>query len=220
MFVGSRVSAAVATGRKAPGAAAQPRTPCFVAGSRIATLGGAAAVENLRVGDRVLTRDNGYRKIRWIGGREFDARALAGFPELRPLRIAGGLLGADQPAADLCVSPQHRVLLTGALARGIGGETETLVAATDLVRLGLAAMSDVASVVYYHLMFDAHEVILAEGCWSESFLPEAAALDGLHDAQLHEILTIFPELASRAGQRAYLPARQLLAPAPGLRMAA
>ncbi len=200
-------------GRADAGAGASrrpPHTPCFVAGSRIATAEGPVAIETLRVGDRVLTRDNGYRPIRWIGGREFGAGALADFPELRPVRIARGAFGADVPSADLMVSPQHRMLLAGAQAAGHGDETEILAAATDLVTLGLASVEEVRSVTYYHVMFDAHEIVWANGCWSESFLPEAAALDGLHDAQLREILTIFPELASRAGQRGYEPARRFL----------
>jgi hypothetical protein len=187
-----------------------PHTPCFVAGSRIATPQGAAAIETLRVGDLVLTRDNGYRPIRWIGGREFGAEALADFPELLPVRVRRGAFGADVPSADLLVSPQHRMLLAGSDAAGHGDETEILAAATDLVTLGLAIPEAVCGVTYFHIMFDHHEIVWANGCWSESFLPEAAALDGLHDAQLREILMIFPELATRAGQRAYEPARRLL----------
>lgn len=194
----------------AKGARRAPHTPCFVAGSRLATPAGPTPVEALRVGDRVLTRDNGYRPIRWIGGRAFDAATLADFPELQPVRVARGAFGADVPSADLLVSPQHRMLLAGGDAARHGEETEILAAAIDLVTLGLAAVEPAREVTYYHIMFDAHEIVWANGCWSESFLPEAAALDGLHDAQLREILTIFPELATRAGQRGYEPARRFL----------
>lgn len=187
-----------------------PHTPCFVAGSRIATPSGPMPVEALKAGDRVLTRDRGYRPIRWIGGRAFGAEALADFPELQPVRVPRGAFGADLPSADLLVSPQHRMLLTGGDAARHGEETEILAAAIDLVTLGLAVMEPVRAVTYHHIMFDAHEIVSANGCWSESFLPEAAALDGLHDAQLREILTIFPELATSAGQRAYEPARRFL----------
>lgn len=196
------------TDRPMPGR--RPHTPCFVAGSRIATPSGPLPIEALCVGDLVLTRDNGFRPIRWIGGRAFDPKALADFPELLPVRLARGAFGADLPAADLMVSPQHRVLLSGGRIPHPSGEAEILAAAIDLVTLGLASVEEVASVTYYHLMFDQHEIVSANGCWSESFLPEAAALDGLHDAQLREILMIFPELATRAGQRAYQPARAML----------
>lgn len=198
------------TGNAAAGDRRQPHTPCFVAGSRLATPRGPVPIEALCVGDLVLTRDNGFRPIRWIGGRAFGREALAAYPELHPVRIRRGAFGADVPSADLVVSPQHRILLSGGAAAGHDPEPEILAAAIDLVTLGLAVVEEVATVTYYHVMFDIHEIVWANGCWSESFLPEAAALDGLHDAQLREILTIFPELATQAGQRAYRPARRML----------
>ncbi|MFN6951969.1 MAG: Hint domain-containing protein [Albidovulum sp.] len=198
------------TDRAAAAAKRLPHTPCFAAGSRVATSNGPIPIEALCVGDLVLTRDNGYRPIRWIGGRAFGRAALADFPELCPVRVGRGAFGADVPSADLLVSPQHRILLAGSDMPEAAAEAEILVAAIDLVTLGLAVVEAVESVTYYHLMFDDHEIIWANGCWSESFLPEAAALEGLHEAQLREILTIFPELTTEAGRRAYLPARRTL----------
>ncbi|MEZ5868180.1 MAG: Hint domain-containing protein [Defluviimonas denitrificans] len=175
-----------------------PYTPCFVAGCRIATDHGAVAVEDLRVGDRVLTRDHGYRPIRWIGAREFTEETLTDFPELRPVTIAAGALDGLLPSADLTVSPQHRMLI-----RDPEGGEEVLVPAISLTARGGIAVAGQGGVIYYHLMFDAHEVICSEGAWSESFLPDADALAGVHSAQLREILTIFPELARPAGLVSY-----------------
>ncbi|WP_347309832.1 Hint domain-containing protein [Defluviimonas sp. SAOS-178_SWC] len=170
-------------------------------------------IEGLCVGDRVLTRDNGYRPIRWIGARRFDGAMLANYPEFLPVRIAAGALGDGRPARDIVVSPQHRMLLTGAEAMELAGESEILLAAVDLIGLGVAEPACVDAVVYVHILFDAHEIVSANGCWSESFLPEAAALDGLHPAQRREILTIFPELANTEGQAAFDLARAAFAPA-------
>lgn len=183
------------------GARTAPYTPCFVKGSRLATDRGQIAVEDLCLGDRVLTRDHGYRPIRWIGAREFDADTLAAFPQLRPVHIATAALDGVLPLADLAVSPQHRLLVTG--AGGPGCDRETLVPAIALTGQAGITLSAADAVIYYHVMFDAHEVICSEGAWSESFLPEAAALDGMHSAQLAEILTIFPELATSAGLASY-----------------
>ncbi|WP_245890785.1 Hint domain-containing protein [Albidovulum aquaemixtae] len=186
---------------------AAPHTPCFTEGTEIATDCGAVRIEDLRVGDRVLTRDSGYRPIRWIGARHFDENQLAAFPELRPMTIRTGALGAGVPERDLSVSPQHRMLVT---AYGQDEEnTEVLVAAIDLA---CARTSDERSVTYYHILFDAHEVVMADGAWSESFLPGAEALGGLHAAQRDEILTIFPELRHPHGIAAYTPARHCPAP--------
>lgn len=195
-------------------------TPCFTGATEIATDRGPVEIEQLRVGDRVLTRDNGYQPIRWIGARRFDVADLAEFPELRPIRISANAVAPGVPRRDLTVSPQHRLLLTGADALELGGETEILAAAIDLMSILTAAPADVDGVTYYHIMFDAHEIVWANGCWSESFLPEAAALDGLHSAQREEILKIFPELDTDAGQLAYPAARIGISVRPQLTLVA
>lgn len=205
----------VVTERKAP------YTPCFTAGSRIVTDRGAIAVEELCAGDRVLTRDHGYRPIRWIGAREFSDEQLCDYPELRPVTIAAGALDGALPLADLSVSPQHRMLVRDDAA--LAGDREILVPAIALIGQAGIAQAATGGVIYYHLMFDAHEVICSEGAWSESFLPEAAALGGMHSAQLTEILAIFPELAAAKGLAAYGGAARLCADgdlAPGLARAA
>jgi len=194
----------------APGRAHKPQTPCFVEGTAIATARGNVAVEDLRTGDLVLTRDNGYRPIRWIGARHFDAEALARYPELAPVRIAAGSIAVNTPSADLLVSPQHRMLLSGAASMALGGETEILASADSLVGLGIASVDETGSVTYYHILFDAHEIVLANEAWSESFNPAQAALDGLHPLQRREILTIFPELASGVAASVYPLARKTL----------
>jgi Hint domain len=205
----------VAKDRKAP------YTPCFAAGSRIVTDRGAVAVEELCVGDRVLTRDHGYRPIRWIGAREFSDQQLRDYPELRPVTITAGALDGVLPHADLSVSPQHRMLVRDDDA--LAGDREVLVPAIALIGQTAIARAAEGGVTYYHLMFDAHEVICSEGAWSESFLPEAAALGGMHSAQLTEILAIFPELATGKGLAAYGGAARPCADldlAPGLARAA
>lgn len=196
-------------------------SPCFAAGTLIATDRGAVAVEDLAPGDRVLTRDNGYAELRWIGGRHFDRAALAARPELRPLRIARGALGPGVPARDLVVSPQHRVLLCQGSRIAPVEEGEMLAAAADLADLEGVVADGCAEVTYFHLLFDAHEIVCAEGCWSESFLPEKAVLDGLDNRQYREIVAIFPELAVDDPARRFCPARRMMAPRrPATRIAA
>lgn len=199
---------------------AAPHTPCFTHGTLVATDKGAVAIEDLCVGDRVLTRDNGYRPLRWIGARRFDAAALARHPQLQPVRIRAGALGQGMPARDMLVSPQHQMLIFGILARAWGNEPEMLAPAIALAFLPGVNRDPQAAVTYVHLMFDAHEVILADGCWSESFLPAAATLGGMHAAQRAEILTIFPELASERGRAGFVPARGGLPDAARLAQAA
>lgn len=199
--LGTAKNGTAGAGRKAP------FTPCFAAGSRIVTDRGAVAVEDLCLGDRVLTRDHGYRPIRWIGAREFSDLQLVEFPELRPIAIAAGALDGVLPLSTLTVSPQHRILMRDVEA--LAGDREILVPAIALTDREGISQAVAGGVIYYHLMFDAHEVICSEGAWSESFLPEAAALGGMHSAQLAEILAIFPELSGAAGLATYGGAARL-----------
>lgn len=184
-----------------------PHTPCFTSGTEIATNRGPVTIDELRVGDLILTRDNGYRPVRWIGARRFDATALNQYPELHPICIPAGAIDRGVPSRDLVVSPQHRLLVTGNDALALGGETEILAAAVQLGSVYQAGPAEVETVIYYHLMFDAHEIIWANGCWSESFLPSMDTLEGLHSAQREEILKIFPTLATETGQASYPAAR-------------
>lgn len=54
------------------------------------------------------------------------------------------------------------------------------------------------AITYCHILFDNHEVILAEGAWSESFHPGKEGMDGLGEETRAEVLRIFPELVDWA----------------------
>jgi hypothetical protein len=185
--------------------------PCFTPGTRIATPTGEVAVEDLRAGDKVLTRDNGVQELRWSGHCDLAARDLAQRPHLQPVRIAAGSLGNGLPERDMLVSPNHRMLLTAERAQLYFAEYEVLVAAKHLVgRAGIRAVAAQSGVRYLHFLCDQHEVVLANGAWTESFQPGAQALRGVGRAQQAEIFELFPELRDAAGQEAYRAARRAL----------
>lgn len=181
--------------------------PCFTAGSLIATPRGERPVEDLRPGDRVITRDNGLQKICWVGRRDLSRGDLAALPDLQPILIRAGALSRGMPERDLLVSPNHRMLVASERAEVMFGEREVLVAAKHLTGLDGIDRAPRTAVSYVHLMFSRHEVILADGAWSESFQPGDYSLQGVGEAQRGEILTLFPELATRAGIGAYQAAR-------------
>lgn len=174
--------------------------PCFTPGSRILTDRGDVAVEDLVVGDIVLTRDHGYQSVRWTGLRRVAGWELSLQPRLNPILIPAGALGQGQPSRDLRVSPQHRLLFTGPRAELLFGEQEVLVAAIHLV--GHAGIKQVTpeSIVYLHVMFDNHEVICADGAWSESFQPGDRTMSGMDQPQRDEIIALFPGLAKPQGR--------------------
>lgn len=168
---------------------------CFTPGTLVLTNAGEVPVENLVEGDLVLTRDSGFQSVRWAGRRDLSAADLAAEPRFNPVRIARGALGGGLPERDMLVSPQHRMLLTGPRTELLFGEHEVLVAATHLVGLPGIKRTTPRGISYIHILFDQHEVVRADGAWTESFQPGARSLGGLDHAQRQEILALFPELA-------------------------
>ncbi|WP_376872835.1 Hint domain-containing protein [Albirhodobacter sp. R86504] len=182
--------------------------PCFTKGSLIATPSGETPVEDLRVGDKVFTRDNGIQTICWAGSRHLEAHEMV--DKFRPVRFRKGSLGNGMPSRDLLVSPQHRMLITSNLAELMFAEREVLVAAKHLTHLEGVDQLAAGEVTYVHLMFERHEVILADGAWSESFQPGELTLASMKSAQRDEIYGLFPELAHKEGRDAYVAARKSL----------
>ncbi|WP_025061977.1 Hint domain-containing protein [Sulfitobacter guttiformis] len=182
--------------------------PCFTPGTRIATPRGEVAVEELKLGDRVITRDNGLQNIRWIGRVALTAKDLRDKAHLSPILIAKGALGNDLPERDMMVSPNHRMLVANDKTALYFEEREVLVAAKHLTGLAGVTVVDEIDVTYIHLMFDQHEVILSDGTWSESFQPGLQSLAGVGNAQRTELFELFPELATEAGIKSYASARR------------
>ncbi len=133
---------------------------CFVSGTLILTSRGEIAVEALTEGDHVATASGHYRPIRWIGRRRYTGRFLAGNPNMQPIRFRAGSLGDSLPRRDLLVSPEHAMFLDG-----------VLVPAKALVNGGAIVQEHgLNRVEYFHIELDSHDVLLAEGARSETFL--------------------------------------------------
>ncbi|AML53712.1 type I secretion protein [Falsihalocynthiibacter arcticus] len=184
--------------------------PCFTPGTVIATPRGERLVEDLVVGDKVITRDNGIQEIRWFGKKYLDERALTNNVHLRPVLIRAGAMGNGLPERDMLVSPNHRMLVANDQTALYFEEREVLASAKHIVNnKGIAAVAT-AGMTYIHFMFDNHEVVLGNGAWTESFQPGDKSLEGIGNAQRTEILEIFPELKTAEGLDAYPSARKTL----------
>jgi hypothetical protein len=162
-------------------------TLCFTSGTLIKTQAGERQIDELAKGDMVLTMDHGYQPIRWIGS---STRLAEG--SLAPILIRKGTLGNDR---DLRVSPQHRMLLQGWQAELLFGETEVLATAKSLINDHSIIRVEGGEVEYFHMLFDAHEIVWAEGSPSESFHPGKQGWKSLDNNTLDEILTLFPQIA-------------------------
>ncbi|MFW2589986.1 Hint domain-containing protein [Sagittula sp. SSi028] len=154
---------------------------CFTKGTAILTPTGDRLVEDLRVGDLVCTMDNGPQAIRWIGVQRFGRTVLVAVPRLHPVVLPQGVLGLRRP---LRVSQQHGMLL---------GQ-DRLIRAKHLAQApksGVRIARGCRSVTYIHLLFDAHQIVFAEGAATESFYPGPMIRRMLHAsarAQLRRIV--------------------------------
>ena len=164
----------------------------------IRTKDGAKQVEDLCEGDLVETMDNGAQEIRWIGSRALCAATLRQSPHLYPIHIRKGALGNVR---DLVVSPQHRILVRGTRTELMFGAPEVFVKAKDLVDGVNIVQATSGSVEYFHILFDDHQVIFAEGAPAESLHPGQQALKGMTNAMRAEVIELFPELTETADSR-------------------
>ncbi|MBM1218885.1 Hint domain-containing protein [Ponticoccus sp. SC2-23] len=183
---------------------------CFTPGVMVATKRGRLPVEALRPGDMIVTRDNGLQELAWVGRRDLGVADLCVAPQHAPIRIRAGALGNGFPDRDLVVSPQHRILMQGHVAELYFHEPEVLAAAVHLVgRPGVERLGPVKA-SYIHLMFEKHEILSTNGCWTESFQPGSWSMSGLGEPQRNEILSLFPELADAPGLEDFGAARRVL----------
>ena len=135
---------------------------CFASGTRIRTVRDEVAVEDLAVGDFVVTTSGALRAIRWLGHRTVDCRNHPDPRQAWPIRVAAHAFGDNRPARDLYVSPGHSICLD------IVGEV--LIPASALVNGSTVTQVEVEDVTYWHVELEAHDILLANGLPAESYL--------------------------------------------------
>lgn len=186
---------------------------CFTPGTRIDTPDGPRLVEDLREGDRVQTKDNSAEEIQWIGSRRMTGARLFAMPKLRPIRIRAGALGGLRPDEELLVSPEHRMLVKGDIARALFNTPEVLIAAKDMINSGSIRVDlTVREVTYIHLLLPGHQILWANGVETESFHPASAALSTLGEADRLRLLARFPSLEYEPEQYGAFARRSLSSP--------
>jgi hypothetical protein len=174
----------------APPPPAPPPSFAFAEGTRIDTPDGPRPVETLAPGDLVSTLGSGSQVLRWVGVQPVSAKAMRADPRACPVRFAPGTIGNSRP---LLVAPGHRILLSDWRAQVYFGEDQILVPARAL-RSGTRILQVIPDrgVTLHHLLFDRHEVILAEGALCESFHPGPGGLAALDPADQAAIGALFP----------------------------
>jgi hypothetical protein len=151
--------------------------PCYCRGTLIRTARGERAVEELKIGDQIMTKSGVARPVKWIGRRGYAGHLLRGRKDLLPVCIKAGALAPDLPQRDLWISPHHAMYFDSTYFDGndctnacLGG---VLIEAKDLVNgASIVQADDVEETEYFHVELDTHDVIIAEAALSESFIDD------------------------------------------------
>ncbi|MBU2993789.1 Hint domain-containing protein [Octadecabacter sp. 1_MG-2023] len=174
----------------------------FARGTHITLASGAQVpIEELKIGDRVLTRDAGPQAIRWIG--ETTLRAVGDFA---PVVISAGALFNSR---DLILSPDHRLFIYQREDRLGAGRSEVLVKVRHLINGDSVYQLDGGFVDYFQILFDDHQIIYAEGIAAETLLVDSRTRKALpedvadgefipdHAAAPHHDFEVTESLANR-----------------------
>lgn len=182
---------------------------CFARGTDILTEHGPRRIETLRVGDLVMTRDNGLQPLRWISASKVSNDRRRGNSQIEPIAIGPDTFAPGVPNKTLRVSPQHRILLEGPFIDLLLAQEKALASAKSLVNGHniYECRDEVDELEYWHLVLDQHEIIFANGCPTETLHLGDVALSTLTDPQIAELDAIFPGLFNKQGDLAYAELR-------------
>ncbi len=164
---------------------------CFLPGTLIDTPQGPRLVESLRPGDRVSLAGGGDSVLRWVARSHFSHIDLIKNAGLRPVCLAANSLAPGAPNADLWVSQQHRIVLDGWQVELLSGEEEAFAHARHLSdEPAFPGRAWRAGVDYIHLLFDRHEVVVANGQPAESLFLGEQALESMQGDARAELLSL------------------------------
>lgn len=139
---------------------------CYASGTRIAVPAGEVAVEDLRIGDLVMTASGTAKKVKWLGRRSYTAAVAAANAHVRPVIIRKDAIAAGMPHRDLMVSANHGVFIDDAF----------VLAATLVNGVSILRSDELAPVSYVHIEMDAHDVVFAEGLPAETYVDDKSRL--------------------------------------------
>ena len=149
-----------------PGGTVGSSGQCYLAGTRISTPNGQREVDQLRIGDSVVTHSGKAKPIKWIGRNRFMRHSDGTWaPNALPVKIARFALDGHSPSADLYLSAGHAIYIDGLLI-----QVGSLVNGTTIARDPAA---DRQVLEYFQIELADHDVIFAEGAATETLLPSA-----------------------------------------------
>ncbi|MFK7752495.1 MAG: Hint domain-containing protein [Sedimentitalea sp.] len=164
----------------------------FTRGTAITLASGAQIpIEQLSIGDKVLTRDDGAQAVRWVG--QTTRRASGDFA---PILIEAGTLNN---AKDLLVSRNHRLFVYQRRDHLGAGQPELLVKAHHLVNGTSVRVMSGGFIDYFQLLFDRHHIIYAEGIAAESLLIDPRTEPALPADLMAKMAALLPDHSQSHG---------------------
>lgn len=162
--------------------------PGILSGALIACENGNVAIETVNIGDIVNTLSDGPQVVRWVGSTKLDSPAV---------QFQTGALREVGPTHTLLVSPTQRIVVSGWQAEVLFGEARVLIAAEALLNGdNICLVSAPKESKLFHILFDKHETIDANGVPTESLYPSKAALNSLPAKTRAALYQQVPELSS------------------------
>ncbi|WP_407495253.1 Hint domain-containing protein [Pseudooceanicola sp. MF1-13] len=175
----------------------------FAHGSLITTAAGEVAVEDLRPGMKVVTRERGAQEVMWIGIMTHVVT-----PNSTPFltRVTAGRFGPAQPAMDILAGPGARMLHRPSGAHYDSGDKLAYTPLRDFIDGdSVIAIAPRMAIDTYHIALRRHGTIRVGGLDMETFHPGMTLLEqmGYHTRDL--FMSMFPHLrrASDFGRLAH-----------------
>lgn len=179
--------------------------------SVIETARGPVLARDLRLGDRVLTRDNGLQQVRWIGTStvmyDGDDQSDPHAPKSGPVRIRAGALGSNPEAGNLVLAPGQRALARHPLNEALFATDEVMVPVGHLTHIDGVDIAPRSMGRWSHVLLDHHELIRVNGLWVESFAPDMWSIRVAYPEHWHEITEAMPCLRFENTVANYVEAR-------------
>nr|ABY79039.1 hypothetical protein [endosymbiont of Ridgeia piscesae] len=167
-------------------------------GSLIATIDGPVAIEDLLPGTLVHTRNNGPQPVLWIGSMSIAPNAENQTDGMGKLsRITADSFGLGRPMPDLLLGPRARLFRQDASLITAMGTTAALAPITAFVDGDtVLEITPPEPVRVYHLAFERHQIISANGLEIESYHPGSRKDLHLTGQMRALFLAMFPHVHS------------------------
>lgn len=133
---------------------------CFAAGTMIATPNGEVAVEELSIGDIILTASGTQVPVKWIGRQTVGPLAAA---NNLPVCVRQDALAPGTPNQDLVLTAGHALIIDG-----LAINASALVNHSTIDYIPRRELPE--AVTYYHIETENHEVIIANGTEAETYV--------------------------------------------------